>query len=469
MSTESPQQSRASDVSVVAAVVSALSILVALAGVGFGMRAVSKADENKTVAAAAVESPTVTLSEFKISPSAITAPVNGTITVVNKGTVQHNLHVDGQSNTTAMIDAGGSSTLSLAGLPAGTYKVICDVPGHASAGMTADLTIGASPSTAAAGGGPGSAGSTGGMAGMAGMAGMTGSSGGMSWQDMDKAMHDRTVAFPAKTEGLGGQDLAPKVLADGTKEFDLTAKIVKWEVEPGKMVDAWAYNGTVPGPTIKVNVGDKVRVVVKNELPESTAVHFHGIKVPNAMDGVPDITQPPVTPGSSFTYEFTAVEPAVGMYHSHHDAAKQVANGLAGAFLVGEMPVPAGAGPVTQSTNMMLNDSGTIGFSLNGKSFPATAPIVAKQGEWVEINYLNEGAQIHPMHLHGLDQLVIAKDGFPVPAPYKADTVMVAPGERYTVLVHATELGTWAFHCHILPHAEREDGMFGMVTAFIVK
>jgi len=117
-----------------------------------------------------------------------------------------------------------------------------------------------------------------------------------------------------------------------------------------------------------------------------------------------------------------------------------------------------------------------IGLSLNGKSFPATAPVIAKVGEWVEIDYLNEGLQIHPMHLHGLPQLVIGKDGFPLPQPYQADTVAVAPGERYTVLVHATadflgangKPGVWAFHCHILNHAESDSGMFGMVTTFIV-
>jgi FtsP/CotA-like multicopper oxidase with cupredoxin domain len=285
---------------------------------------------------------------------------------------------------------------------------------------------------------------------------------------MDAMMAIRTKAFPAKTQGLGAQTLEPTILADGTKQFDITAKVVKWEVEPGKLVDAWTYNGTVPGPTMRVQPGDKVSVVLHNELPESTVIHLHGIETPNALDGVPDITQPPVKPGETFTYAFTAQRtPAVGMYHSHHDAAKQVGNGLAGAFLIGEEPVPAGA-TVSQEHVMMLNDTGTIGFSLNGKSFPATAPIAAKLGEWVEVHYMNEGVMAHPMHLHGLPQLIIAKDGFPVPQPYRADTVMVGPGERYTVLVQATAPGTWAWHCHILPHAEREDGMFGMVTAMVV-
>ena len=290
----------------------------------------------------------------------------------------------------------------------------------------------------------------------------------IDFEHMDAMMRARTKAFPAKTKGVGGQLLAPRVLADGTKEFRLTTKIVKWEVEPGRLVDAWTYNGTVPGPTLEVAVGDRVRIVVTNALPESTAVHFHGIRMPNAMDGVPDITQDPIKPGATFTYAFTADRIAVGMYHSHHDAQAQVPNGLAGAFLVGEMPTPDGT-RVTQVLPMMLNDSGAIGLSLNGKSFPATAPIVAKEGESVAVHYLNEGATSHPMHLHGLDQLVIAKDGFPLPRPYLADTVVVAPGERYTVLVKADLKGVWAWHCHILSHAENSTGMFGMVTAMVVE
>ena len=132
------------------------------------------------------------------------------------------------------------------------------------------------------------------------------------------------------------------------------------------------------------------------------------------------------------------------------------------------LPVPQGV-TVSQEFPMMLNDSGTIGLTLNGKSFPATAPVVTKLGDWIEVHYMNEGTMIHPMHLHGLVQRVIAKDGFPVPQPYDADTILIAPGERYTVLVHADTAGVWAWHCHILTHAETEQGMFGMVTAMIVK
>lgn len=391
----------------------------------------------------------VSLSEFAISPKAVSVAAGASLTVANHGTVEHNLAVKGTSYKTAMIAPGSSAPLDLRGLKPGAYTIMCEVPGHASAGMTGTLTVG------------------GGSASMAGMD-MGGGTNTAANDAMDNTMAAPTKAFPAKTAGLGGQMLAPVVQPDGTKEFDLTAKVVQWEVSPGKKVDAWTYNGAVPGPTIQVQPGDKVRVVLKNELPESTTIHFHGLQVPNSMDGVPDITQPPVKPGQSFVYEFVAQGPAVGMYHSHDDAAKQVPNGLAGAFLVGQEPLPAGV-TVSQRLPIVLNDAGTIGLTINGKSFPATAPIVAKLGDWVEMDYFDEGLQIHPMHLHGLPQLVIAKDGYPLPQPYEADTLQIAPGERYTVLVHTTEPGTWAFHCHILTHAESDQGMFGMVTAFVVK
>ena len=278
-------------------------------------------------------------------------------------------------------------------------------------------------------------------------------------------------AFPAQTSGHGGDDLVPTVLPDGTKQFDLTAEIVDWEVSPGKTVKAWTYNGVVPAPTIKVGVGDKVKVVLTNHLPESTSLHFHGVRVPNAMDGVDPYTQPPIKPGETFTYAFTALEPAVGMYHSHHDAQVQVPNGMAGAFLIGEMPLPpslAGA-DVVKTVNMVLDDAGTIGLSLNGKSFPATEPYTLKVGESMIVNYFNEGLLTHPMHLHQPKGWLIAKDGSPLQSPIPGDTFTVAPGERLTVLYTATDPGVWAWHCHILNHAEGPQGMFGMVTALIVE
>ena len=284
--------------------------------------------------------------------------------------------------------------------------------------------------------------------------------------EMDR-MHEAGIkAFPAKTEGKGGVRLAPRMVGD-IKVFDLTAKVVQWETEPGKRVTAWAYNGLVPGPEIRVREGDRVRVVIRNELDESTSIHFHGLELPIDQDGVPFITQPPIKPGASYTYEFTVPNAGSHMYHSHHNAAKQVGMGLLGAFIV-EPKTPRAIERCDVDYTMILND-GAHGYTLNGKGFPATEPIVAKLGQKVRIRFMNEGMMVHPMHLHGMHMTVIDKDGWPQPMPWKCDTINVAPGERWDVIVNCNNPGVWAFHCHVLPHAETEHGMFGMVTALIVE
>ncbi|MCU1375255.1 MAG: putative multicopper oxidase [Actinomycetia bacterium] len=429
------------------AVVGVFLGLLALVGtvfsVGLAVRAVGDAKGVRSVTVGAEVD--VDLSEFKIDPAMVTAAAGSTLKVTNKGSAPHNLSIEGTDLKTPDIEPGGSTTLDISSLPVGEHTISCAVPGHSASGMSGMLHVVERGSAVA-----------------------TTPTVAMSAEAMDAAMAARTAAFPAKTAGVGARDLAPEVLADGTKVFDLTASEFDWEVEPGKVVTAWGYNEQVPGPTIRVGVGDRVRIVLHNELPESTVLHPHGMLVPNAMDGVPDITQKPIKPGESFTYEFTTREPMVAMYHSHHDAAKQVTNGLLGALYVGHMPLPAEVTSLAVDMPMVLNDAGTIGYSLNGTSFPATAPVVAAVGDWIKVDYMNEGLQIHPMHLHGMPQLVIAKDGYPQ-VPHLEDTVLVAPGERVSVLVHATEVGTWAWHCHILTHAEREDGMFGMVTALVVQ
>ena len=299
---------------------------------------------------------------------------------------------------------------------------------------------------------------------------MGGTTPAMTVSQMDSAMAAQMKSYPVQTNGLGGQPMQPRILADGTKEFDITAAISSWQVDATRTVQAWLYNGTFPGPTIHVNVGDHVRVVFTNNLPESTAVHFHGVRgVPNNMDGVPGVTQDAITPGQTYTYEFTPNAIGVGMYHSHDDTLKQLTDGLMGVFQVGEEPLPKGV-TVSQELPFVLEDSGPIGMSFNGKSFPATTPIVARVGDYIEVDYFNAGQMIHPIHLHGPGQLVIAKDGYPLANPEMEDTITVAPGERYTVLIHPDLAGVWVWHCHILAHAELASGlMYGMVTALVVK
>jgi len=415
----------------------------------------------------------VSLTEYAITPTTISAPLNGKLIVTNAGTMVHNFNVQGTAIHTKDLQPGETAAVDLKGLKAGSYTSLCAISGHQQLGMQASLIVG------------GSSASTGAASGMANM-----DFNSMSPQQL-AAMNDQMDATMAKavdiytaqlkngpnTKGVGNQPLVPKVLPDGTKVFNLTAELANWEVSPGKTVRAWTFNGTVPGPAIKLDVGDHVRIVVLDKLPMSTGVHFHGIEVPFAMDGVPDITQTPIEPGKSFTYEFTVNKPELGMYHSHQDAQVQVPDGMLGVFQVGDPALPPNTGPVSQAVPIVLNDAGVIGLSINGKSFPATAPIIAHPGDWVELNYFNEGLQIHPMHLHGLPQLVIGEDGYPLSAPYTVDTLAVAPGQRFTTLVHVTSdflgpnntPGIWAFHCHILTHAEGPNGMFGMVTTFIVE
>jgi manganese oxidase len=419
------------------------------------------ADANSKSSAAPTGAVQVTLTEFAVTPEMISAPVGGVLTVVNNGTTDHNLAITGTDIKTKMLNPGESANLDLGDLEAGSYDVLCEVSGHSGAGMAGMLHVGSGSAD------PGAEADR--------LRSTNDASDATMKQPVDAYVAQLTEG--ANTKGVGNQPMEPKVLPDGTKEFTLTAAITDWEVAPGKTVQAWTYNGQVPGPWIKVDVGDKVRVVLVNNLPQSTAIHYHGIDVPVEMDGVPDVTQPPVKPGAKFNYEFTAKKPAYGMYHSHHHAEHQVPDGLLGVFQIGNAPVPAGTPAVTQEIPMVLNDAGAIGLSLNGKSFPATAPVMAKVGETVEITYYNEGLQIHPMHLHGIPQQVIAKDGIPLAQPYSADTISVAPGERYTVLVRPTAEhlatnggpGVWAYHCHILNHAEGDQGMFGMVTTFIVQ
>ncbi len=395
----------------------------------------------------------VTLTEFAIEPDALTVPAGVPVTfnVVNAGSIDHDFSIDGVDGTT-VIAAGASDTLEVPALSPGEYAVLCSVAGHDAAGMTASLTVaeGGAAEASTDGAGDGTHGAGAGHA--------------MSPDEMAR-MHEQGVHdFPVESEGTGNQPIEAEVAADGTKVFKLTADEIRWETKPGVVKDAMAYNGQIPGPRIEVDLGDKIRIELTNELDEPTALHSHGLLVPNEMDGVPGLNQPSIMPGETFDYEFTVRNAGSHMYHSHFNSAEQVTSGLLGAFIV-RSPDDE---PVDLDYTMILND-GPLGFTLNGKDFPATEPLVVERGQKLRIRYMNEGLMIHPMHLHGMPQQVVARDGYPLAEPQMMDTVLVAPGERIDVMVDATEPGGWAFHCHILNHAEADDGMFGMVTALVVE
>jgi FtsP/CotA-like multicopper oxidase with cupredoxin domain len=388
---------------------------------------------------------TITAFDLGFEPAMVHLPEAGTYTVtfVNDGGTFHDVtFADG-----TVIGAEGHETASgEVTIPAEGMSFICSVPGHADGGMTGEVMV----ATAGASGG----------ADPSPAAPLTAE----EMRDIDAAV---TAQFPAETEGLGNQVLEPEVQADGTLQWELTASVIDWETEPGTVVEAYAYNGMVPGPQLRAEVGDRIRIILHNELPEPTTIHSHGLFVPPDMDGVPVISQPAVLPGETFTYEYTLRNAGSHMYHSHFMAEHQVPMGLLGAFVVTDPDATDEPGSDIDYS-MILND-GPLGFTINGKGFPATEPLVASQGQKIRIRYMNEGLQIHPMHLHGMPQLVIAKDGWTLPTPHFEDTVLVAPGERIDVIVEASEIGTWAFHCHVLTHAEGPNGMFGMVTALVVE
>lgn len=411
----------------------------------------------------------VSVQEFSITGDLVAPTGEITLLIANNGSMTHNIEVRETGQVSPDVGSGGTVSLALGDLGPGTYELFCNIPGHESSGMVTNLTI--------TGDGEQTTGS-------ANSAAVAGGHGGdhtpAEWAAMDAAMMESMLAFPAETEGRGNPLLEPtEVLADGTKVFDITAAITEWETEPGVFVEAWTYNGVVPGPQFDLDRGDNIQVRVVNDLPVGTDIHWHGVHTPNEQDGVAPYTQDLIPPnGGTFTYEFTVEDDAIGMYHAHNHGQIAIVNGLFGAFVVGENPIPYGRTisgvtipedlELAVEMPMILNDAGTIGLSLNGKSFPATEPLVMNQGEWASITYYNEGLQIHPMHLHQMPQLVYAKDGIPLDQPYYADTVNIAPGERYTVLFRADDAGVWVWHCHILNHVERQDGMFGMVTAIIV-
>jgi FtsP/CotA-like multicopper oxidase with cupredoxin domain len=274
------------------------------------------------------------------------------------------------------------------------------------------------------------------------------------------------------TQTEGGQPLEFRD-ENGVKVFELTTKAVQWPILDDVSVTAFTYNGTVPGPMIRVTEGDQVKIIVKNELSDPTTIHWHGVEVPNAMDGVPDVTQDPIQPGETFTYEFIAKPAGTFMYHSHFEGDVQVSAGLYAPFVID--PKEPEANPPAVDKVLMISESLMRGgqtfapmpmggmepnfFTINGKAFPATETITVKKGDLVRLRLIGIGQFIHPMHLHGLPFKIVATDGHPVPeaAQLTKDTVSVAPGERYDIEFVATEPGQWMLHCHILHHTTNDN------------
>ncbi len=269
------------------------------------------------------------------------------------------------------------------------------------------------------------------------------------------------------------------------RQFTLTAEEIDWELQPGVTVRAWAYNGQVPGPEIRVREGDHVQITLINHLPVGTTIHWHGVDVPPEMDGPAGLNQAPVEPGASFVYDFIATPGGTRWYHSHTDVAMQVMLGLYGSFIVeprhqteqydsdytyiltewdDELTPDVATGKAPRGprdSTLRGGEFGTDFFLMNGKMHEAIPPIVVTEGDKVLIRLINAGNLAHPFHTHGHSFRIVATDGNPVPpdAQLTKDTVLVAPGERYDIVFEANNPGVWMAHCHIENHAAN-----GMMT-----
>jgi manganese oxidase len=275
------------------------------------------------------------------------------------------------------------------------------------------------------------------------------------------------VSYTAPAGARGAQPLEPR-LEGGVKVFDLDVSVIEWNILPDEQVMAYAFNRQVPGPTLRITEGDRVRLNVTNNLPEETSVHWHGLVVPNEMDGPAYITQPPIEPGQTYTYEYTVSQAGTFFYHSHLEPDRQQALGMYGALIIDP------AQPATEEWDleytiqlqewleregytypaMLMEGALPNFFTINGKAYPATDTIRMEVGQRVLLRFIGSNNNfIHPMHTHGGPFEIMATDGNPVQegARIVKDTVNVGPGERYDVIWTAREPGRWLLHCHI-PH-----------------
>ena len=255
----------------------------------------------------------------------------------------------------------------------------------------------------------------------------------------------------------------PWRLEAGVKVFDIRVEHVRSELVPGRALDGWGFNGSIPGPTIQVTEGDRVRLNVENRLPEPFSMHWHGLEIPVDMDGMPGISQDAIPPDGRFAYEFTLKQNGTCFYHSH--MAMQGMMGPIGLFIIHPRRphtprVDRDFGLVLQEWALLPNNtipnSLAMEFNwltLNGKSGPATTPLIVKIGERVRIRMVNLGMDHHPMHMHGHQFFVTGTEGGRIrtSAVVPENTVLVGVGQARDIEFVADNPGDWHFHCH-LPH-----------------
>ncbi len=307
-------------------------------------------------------------------------------------------------------------------------------------------------------------------------------------EDAIQATNNNQLATDADALAAGqpGADYTPVVtpnnvslpwkLIGGVKVFHLVAEEVEHEFAPGIKAFCWGYNGRVHGPTIEAVEGDRVRIYVTNRLPAATTVHWHGVILPNGMDGVGGLTQPAIQPGETFKYEFTLKQSSTNMYHSHHDEMTQMAMGLMGMFII--HPRKPRVRPDREFALMLSEWQIIVGthrpnpnqmtdfnmFTMNARVFPGTDPMVVKKGDRVRLRIGNLSAMDnHPIHLHGHGFKIVGTDAGDsteeiIRHERVEDTVLVPTGQTRAVEFIADNPGDWAMHCHMSHHVMNQMG-----------
>ncbi len=276
---------------------------------------------------------------------------------------------------------------------------------------------------------------------------------------------DRGGTAGAATENFG-PPLADVTIEDGDwKVVHLTSSKFMWQFrDDQEPVEVWGYNEQIPGPTLRFREGDKLRVYYRNDLDEASTIHWHGLIVPNSMDGVGLLTGPAVMPGETFVYEFQIPNtPGTFMYHAHMNDMEQVSMGMSGGFIID--PRDGGNGKYDQDRLVVLNNIKGH-YLINGKEFPNVDPWIVKTGDLVRVRMINiSPVEIHPMHFHGHFSQEVAKDGTDIrfgngSSAKVENTVFIAPGQTVDVSVEmeAPGKGAWIFHCHVLSHVMGPDG-----------
>ncbi|MGI8483000.1 MAG: multicopper oxidase domain-containing protein [Thermomicrobiales bacterium] len=263
-----------------------------------------------------------------------------------------------------------------------------------------------------------------------------------------------------------------------SQSYELIAEEFNWEISSGKIVRAWGYNGQIPGPELRVRENDEIRIRLRNNLPVPTTIHWHGVNVRPAMDGVAGLSQAAIEPGAEFVYEFTATPGGSRWYHSHTDPALQVPMGLYGPLIIEPMQpirtydreytyifsewdleltpdVAAGLAPRGVGDRRMRGgELGSDLFVINGRTQGMIPPIVVSERDRVLIRLINAGEMPHAFHTHGHSFTIVATDGNPVPAgmAWKKDTLLFGPAERYDLELICDNPGVWMVHCHMEHH-----------------